>query len=167
MGYSTANGFTIRDREQNAMTFFHAGAMNKAELAKLSLIREEIEFAIVSADKKEAMMQHIVELSQKNIKIFFDPAQQITTFEKEELLPLIEMSHYLFVNQYEFAELKKKLSYDDEMMMETFDKIIVTYGVEGSQLMEKGSIIHISAIKTDDYVDDTGAGDALRAGVLR
>lgn len=167
MGYSTANGFTVRDNEQNAMTFFHAGAMNKAELAKVFMVREEIEFAIVSADKKEAMIEHIVELSRRDIPIFFDPAQQITVFEKEELLPLLDMCHYLFVNQFEFVELKKKLSYDDEMMMEKFDKIIVTYGAEGSQLLEQGAIYHIPAVKTDEYVDDTGAGDALRAWVLR
>jgi len=83
------------------------------------------------------MMEHIIELSQKNTPIFFDPAQQITAFTKEELLPLFEMSQYLFVNQYEFAELKKKVSYDDEMMMEKFKKIIVTYGAQGSQLLEK------------------------------
>lgn len=162
----SASSYALTDIEGNTLSFFHMGAMKKAHESLVSHVREELLSAIVSANDTRAMKEHIQALVEKWGDIFFDPAQQITEFTKEELQDLLEKTKYLFVNQYEYEELKKKMWMDDEDLLQKIEKIIVTFGDQGCELMEKSSIIHIPAIHTESFVDGTWAGDALRAGLL-
>lgn len=163
----SASAYIVSDAHGNQMSFFHPGAMNQAEKSTIKYVREEVDYAIVAPNKKEAMIQHVHELFDKSARVFFDPGQQITDFTKEEMLPLFEYTAYLIVNQYEYEELMKKVEMDEQELKQRFNKIIVTYGAEGSQIIDTQETLHIPAIMVDEVVDTTGAGDAYRAGLIK
>ena len=163
----SASAYITSDNSRNQMTWFYPWAMTQAEKSSIAYIKEEVDYAIISPNKKEAMIQYVHELFDKSAKVFFDPGQQITRFSKEELLPLFGKLAYLIVNQYEYKELQEKLEMTGEELKTKFNKIIVTQGEEGCQIIDTESIIHISAIEVSEVVDTTGAGDAFRAGLIK
>jgi len=163
----SASAYIVSDHTGNQMSFFHPGAMQQAEQSKVEYVREEIDYAIVAPNKKQAMIQHVHELFDKSAKVFFDPGQQITDFTKEEMLPLFDLTAYLIVNQYEYRELMQKVEMDEEELKGKFNKIVVTYGAEWSQIIDTIGTIHIPAIEVSEVVDTTWAGDAYRAGMIK
>lgn len=163
----SASAYIVSDTAGNQMSFFHPWAMSQAEKSTITYVREEIDYAIVSANKKEAMIQHVHELFDKSAKVFFDPGQQITDFTKEEMLPLFWLTAYLVVNQYEYKELQAKVEMDEDDLKKHFNKIIVTYGSEGSQIIDSIETLHIPAVSVEEVVNTTGAGDAYRAGLIK
>lgn len=163
----SSSAYIVSDEAGNQMSFFHPGAMGNGENSTIKYVREEIHYAIVAPNKKEAMIQHVYELSDKSARVFLDPGQQITDFSKEELLPLFDITAYLIVNQYEYKELMQKVEMDEEELKHKFNKIIVTYGAQGSQIIDAVETIHIPALEPSEIVDTTGAGDAYRAGILK
>ena len=163
----SSSAYIVSDEAGNQMSFFHPGAMGNGENSTIKYVREEINYAIVAPNKKEAMIQHVYELSDKSARVFLDPGQQITDFSKEELLPLFDLTAYLIVNQYEYKELMQKVEMDEEELKHKFNKIIVTYGAQGSQIIDAVETIHIPALEPSEIVDTTGAGDAYRAGILK
>ncbi len=161
------SAYIISDTEGNQMSFFHPWAMEVGEKSKIQYVREHIDYAIVSPDKKQAMIEHVHDLFDKSAKVFLDPGQQITEFSAEEILPLFDLTAYLIVNQYEYRELMQKIGLDEDELKLKFNKIIVTYGAEWSQLIDTQETLHIPAILVEDAVDTTGAWDAYRAGLLK
>lgn len=163
----TATATIMSDNLDNRITIFHPGAMIDAWESKISYIKEEIGYSIVSANHIPTMLEHARELNIKWVKIFADPAQQISQMSHDEICELIELSDYLIVNHYELKDLQRKWSFSDDELLEKLETIIVTYWEQGSQLISKDSIIHIDAIKVDEVDDTTWAGDAYRAWVLK
>jgi len=54
--------------------------MDKADSISVNDVKEKLMYGIVSPNKKEAMLQHIQELSNLSVKSFFDPGQIIFLF---------------------------------------------------------------------------------------
>lgn len=163
----SSSAYIVSDSEGNQMSFFHPGAMNQWEKSQIKYVREEIDYAIVAPNMKQAMIQHVYELSDKSAKIFLDPGQQITDFSRDEIVPLFDLTAYLIVNQYEYRELMQKVWMDEDELKLKFNKIIVTYGAEWSQIIDTQETIHVPAVMIDNVIDPTGAGDAYRAGLIK
>ncbi len=163
----SSSGYIVSDAEWNQMSFFYPGAMQEWQKSTIEYVKEDIGYAIVSPNNKQAMIQHIYELWDRSARVFLDPGQQITRFEKDELSPLFDRANYLIVNQYEYRELMQKVELDEQELKLKFEKIIVTYGAEGSQVIDTEKTLHVPAILTDDIVDTTWAGDAYRAWLIK
>lgn len=162
-----ANSFIFSDDKDHRITLFHAGVSKEASASKVSFVQEEIGIAIVSANHILTMLEHARELKARNIPFFIDPAQQITQMTHDELRELIHLADYLILNHHELRDLQSISGFTEEDLIEKLSVVIVTYGDQGSQLLELGSMIHIPAIPVEHIEDTTGAGDAYRAGVLK
>lgn len=164
---TTAWSMILSDGSNHRITAFYPGAMLEADQTHVSYVTESVWIAIVSANQVSAMLNHARELQKAKIKFFVDPAQQITEMSREELQELLALWDYLIVNQYEMKELQIKTWHNEAFLKANFEKIIVTHGAQGSELIEENHITHIPSVDFGEVIDTTGAGDAYRAWILK
>ena len=163
----TSGSIIVSDNSGHKLTFFHPGSMLEADQTSVSYVRETIGLAIVSANHIPAMLEHARELKSKGVPFFIDPAQQVTALNKSELIELLELGTYLIANEFEFQEIQEKSWYDEYILWNMFERIIITHGSGSLEMRNKKDREHISVISVDDIEDTTGAWDALRAGLLK
>src|SRR5450755_2200705 len=87
-GTYTAQAFIITDLDDNQITAFHPGAMNRSELNDVGDV-EGIALGIVAPDGKEGMQSHVRGFAAAGIPFIFDPGQGLPLFTGEELVSMI------------------------------------------------------------------------------
>ena len=171
----TANCFITTDLDNNQITSFHAGAMDRAHEARLDEVDEEIRVGIVSPNGKQAMLDNAAALKQRGITCVVDPGQGLPMFDGAELVALLDGASVYVVNDYEWALTLEKTGLDEESIAERVGALVVTHGGEGSRLRKgglenavrlEGESARIPTVEPDAVVDPTGCGDAYRSGLL-
>lgn len=161
----TAAATIITDDTNNQITAFYPWA--SSESAEVSITEvANVSWGIVSPNNPMTMLRHVKDLAWLGIPFFFDPGQPLSAFSKEQLHEIMALAPYLTVNEYEkdlFCKIAE-ISFDDLLM--SFEKVIVTLGKEGVELWEGPDLQKYEANVVDTVVDPTGAGDALRWGML-
>ena len=161
----TAQAFIITDHDDNQITAFHPGAMNRSHVVHVDDVAD-IGLGIVSPDGKQGMKQHAAEFAARRIPFVFDPGQGLPLFEGDELASIIERASYLTVNDYEAKLLADRTGWSIAEIAERVDGLVVTMGGEGSIIHADGATYAIPAVRPSAIVDPTGCGDAYRAGLL-
>ena len=161
----TAQAFIITDHDDNQITAFHPGAMNRSHVVHVDDVGD-IGLGIVSPDGKEGMRQHAAEFAARGIPFVFDPGQGLPLFDGTELAQLIDHASYLTVNDYEARLLADRTGWSIADIAERVDGLVVTMGGEGSIIHAGGATYAIPAVRPSAIVDPTGCGDAYRAGLL-
>jgi adenosine kinase len=161
----TAQAFIITDHDDNQITAFHPGAMNRSHVVHVDDVAD-VGLGIVSPDGKEGMKQHAAEFAARGIPFVFDPGQGLPLFDGKELAHIIEHASYLTVNDYEAKLLADRTGWSIADMAERVDGLVVTMGGEGSIIHAGGATYAIPAVRPSAIVDPTGCGDAYRAGLL-
>jgi adenosine kinase len=161
----TAQAFIITDHDDNQITAFHPGAMNRSHVVHVDDVAD-IGLGIVSPDGKQGMKQHAAEFAARRIPFVFDPGQGLPLFEGDELASIIERASYLTVNDYEAKLLAERTGWSIAEIAERVDGLVVTMGGEGSIIHADGATYAIPAVRPSAIVDPTGCGDAYRAGLL-
>ena len=164
-GTLTAQAFITTDLDDNQITAFHPGAMNRSADNRIdgSLAAR---LAIVAPDGREGMVAHVNELALARIPFMFDPGQQLPAFSGPDLLAMIDAAKYVAVNDYEARVLADKTGRTLEELARMVDALIVTKGASGSTIYAGGQPHEIPSVKPTEVVDPTGCGDAYRAGLL-
>ena len=161
----TAQAFITTDLDDNQITAFHPGAMNRSHENRVT--RDlGAGLAIVAPDGKEGMVQHARELAGLGIPFMFDPGQGLPMFSGEELLAFVEQASYVAVNDYEGRLLEERTGRRLEDLAPKLKALILTRGAEGSVIHANGQRFDIPCAKAEAVVDPTGCGDAYRAGLL-
>ncbi len=161
----TAQAFIITDHDDNQITAFHPGAMNRSHVALVDDVAD-VGLGIVSPDGKEGMTQHAAEFAARGTPFVFDPGQGLPLFDGKELAQIIEHASYLTVNDYEAKLLADRTGWSIADIAERVDGLVVTMGGEGSIIHAGGATYAIPAVRPSAIVDPTGCGDAYRAGLL-
>ena len=161
----TAQAFIITDHDDNQITAFHPGAMNRSHVVHVDDVAN-VGLGIVSPDGKEGMKQHAAEFAARGIPFVFDPGQGLPLFDGKELAQIIERASYLTVNDYEAKLLADRTGWSIGDVAERVDGLVVTMGGEGSIIHAGGATYAIPAVRPSAIVDPTGCGDAYRAGLL-
>jgi len=171
----TAAAHIITDRDDNQITGFYPGAVNES----LSMPRgaRAGDWAIIAAENPKNMARLAKYYSSKKIKYIFDPGQQITSLNAEELKVGVQGAAVLIGNDYEIALIASSLrgrraeansSLGGLLRFARKDTILVrTLGPKGSEIYAGGKKIRIGIARPRRVVDPTGAGDAYRAGFLK
>jgi adenosine kinase len=161
----TAQAFITTDLDDNQITAFHPGAMNRSHENRIT--RDlKASLAIVAPDGREGMLQHARELADLGIPFMFDPGQGLPMFSGEELIAFVERASYVAVNDYEGRFLEERTGRKLEELAQKLKALILTRGAEGSVIYSDGQRIDIPCAKAEAVVDPTGCGDAYRAGLL-
>jgi adenosine kinase len=164
-GELTAQAFITTDLDDNQITAFHPGAMNRSHANR---IERDVDagLAIVAPDGREGMAAHVGQLAAARIPFMFDPGQGLPMFGGEELLGMIDAAAYLAVNDYEGRMLVEKTGRPLEALARMVDALVVTKGAGGSVIFADGGRHDIPGVAPTGVVDPTGCGDAYRAGLL-
>ena len=161
---STATAHITTDKDDNQITAFFVGALAHAEKVSLKNITEPVSLVILSPNKKEATMQYAQTCKIKKMPYVFDPGQQITTFSKDEIIPLVESADYVIANDYEMKLIQNKTNMSTADMLAHNKAIIITFGAKGSAIVTKEKTYAIDPCPSTSVQDPTGAGDAYRGG---
>ena len=97
----TAQGFVTTDLDDNQIWAFFEGAMARAHETRMADLQEEVQLAIVSADGKQAMLDHARELKIRGVPTFTDPSHGLPMLSRDELVELVDGSAAYVVNDYE------------------------------------------------------------------
>jgi adenosine kinase len=163
----TSQCFITTDLDDNQITAFHPGAMERAsELGMDDLDGESLDVAIVAPNDNRAMQGYAAELKARGIPTVIDPGQQLINFEPAVLVEMLDGASVYIANDYEWAVTLERTGLDEEALAKRARAIVVTRGAEGSTLLQDGRRVAIPPVAAREVVDPTGCGDAYRAGLL-
>jgi adenosine kinase len=171
----TAQCFITTDLDNNQITSFHAGAMDRAHEAPISGLDREIGLGIVAPNGKRAMIEHANTLRERGIPWLADPGQGLPMFDQQELIDFLEGATVYIVNDYEMALTLERTGLSEDELAARVGAVVVTRGAEGSRIRRGGlesglrfeaDTCEIPVVTPARVADPTGCGDAYRAGVL-
>jgi adenosine kinase len=164
-GVFTAQAFITTDLDDNQITAFHPGAMNFAEINKIS-DATGVKLGMVSPDGRTGMLEHAAQFAEAGIPFVFDPGQGLPMFDGKDLRRFVEQATWVTVNDYEWQLLKDRTGWNVADVMKHVKALIVTRGAEGSIIYTANEELQIPTAKPKAVEDPTGCGDAFRAGLL-
>jgi adenosine kinase len=162
----TPQGFVTTDLDGNQIWAFYEGAMARSHEARLADVDEDFEVGIVSADGKQAMIDHARELKGRGVPTFIDQSHGLPMLDADELIEMIDGCAGYVVNDYEWSLTLDKTGLSEVQLGERCDSVIITKGAAGSEIREGSSVFEIPPVEASDVVDPTACGDAYRAGLL-
>ncbi len=162
----TAQAFITTDLDDNQITAFHPGAMDRAHEAPVDGVSRPFEVGIVGPNGKRAMQEHARAIKQRGAQCVVDPGQGLPMFDGPELIELMDGAAVYVVNDYEWALTQERTGLEEAEVTSRVGALIVTRGEKGSVLFEGDRRVEIPAVVADKVVDPTGCGDAYRAGLL-
>lgn len=166
---NTATGFIFTDKENNQITPFYPGAMGLIHTQALDILDQyEFSHAIISPNDIQAMIPHLKACKAKWMVTLFDPGQSLHFLDDSQLIEASNLADILIVNDYEWSLWSEKTWHNEQSLISPIHTIIVTKWEEWVSYWTQESKVRntISAIPCDNVIDPTGAGDALRAGLL-
>ncbi len=164
-GSYTAQAFITTDLNDNQLTAFHPGAMSHSHLNAVPA-NSGIRLGIVAPDGRDGMQQHAQQFAEHGIPFIFDLGQAMPLFNGEELLWFIARASYVTLNDYEARVVVDRTGLGLGELAARVKALVVTRGVEGSDIYVEGSSVRIPIAPAHKVVDPTGCGDAYRGGLL-
>ena len=161
----TGQAFITTDLDDNQITAFHPGAMDYAQVNKVT-DAEGVSIGIISPDGRTATIEHANQFAAAEIPFIFDPGQGLPLFQADELKHFIAQANWIAVNDYEWHLLSKHTGLTAAEVTQQVEALIVTQGSDGSRIYTKDKQHRIPSAKPTAIMDPTGCGDAYRAGLL-
>jgi adenosine kinase len=161
----TAQAFITTDLDDNQITAFHPGAMNRSH-ENVVPTDAGIDLGVIAPDGREGMLEHTAQFAAAGIPILFDPGQGLPMFDGPELRRFLKAARWVAVNDYEGTMLSERTGMTHQEIARQVEALIVTRGASGSVIYADGREIAIPPAKPAAVVDPTGCGDAYRAGLL-
>ena len=162
----TAQAIIITDTDNNQITAFHPGAMQKAGEVSVPH-RADVKVAIIAPDGRDAMLHHARQLHDADIPFVFDPGQGLPMFDGPELQDFIAKATWVAVNDYEAKMLCDRTGHTLESLSTShLAGVIVTLGAQGCDIWVQGRKAHVPGIEAASVLDPTGCGDAFRGALL-
>jgi len=161
----TAQAFITTDMDDNQITAFHPGAMNRSHETRVG-DAQGVKLGIVSPDGREGMIQHARQFAEAGIPFIFDPGQGMPLFDGDDLLAFLEQATWVTLNDYEAELMQERTEKRLSELASHVKAIVVTLGARGSCIYTDGKVIEIPVVNAAAVNDPTGCGDAYRAGLL-
>lgn len=161
----TASAYIITDKEDNQITGFYSGAMQKHYRSFSNNIFKNA-LVVISPGNCADMSVLVKVCTKKQIPFIYDPGQQIPHLTKNELVWGVKNSLVFIGNDYEVSLVAHRLNISEKTLGQRTNILIKTLGAKGSEIWHKGKCIKIFIFKPRQVIDPTGAGDAYRAGLV-
>lgn len=163
---ATGSYFVVTDQDDNQIGSFYAGATRYASQLRISGIKPKPTFAVLAPTDPLAMLSYAKDCQQHKIPYLFDPAFQIESFSKANLLDSISHAQIFIGNDYEISLVEKKLGVTHTKLTKLVPVLVTTLGAKGSLIESGGEGIVIKPANPQNVSDPTGAGDAFRGGFI-
>ena len=164
-GEFTAQAFITTDLDDNQITAFHPGAMNRSHENHIGR-NLQAGIAIIGPDGKDGMLQHAEECAAAGVPFLFDPGQGLPMFSAAEIGEFLKRADYVAVNDYEGKMLEEKTGRKLEDIARGIKALVCTLGANGSVIFTGGQRHDVPSVEAEGVVDPTGCGDAYRAALL-
>jgi adenosine kinase len=162
----TAQAYITTDLDDNQITAFHPGAMNRSHAIAVPT-DAGIGIGILAPDGREGMVVHAEQFVAAGIPFVFDPGQAMPLFGQQDFDRFIDQATWITVNDYEGQLLQERTGLSAGQIAARVEAYVVTRGGEGSVIyLPDGRSLDIPAVAAERVVDPTGCGDAYRAGLL-
>lgn len=162
----TALAFITTDLSDNQITGFCPAAMKLPCQYKFERFNPGSDYAIIAAGNLDDMLEYPGLYRQAGVRFIYDPSQQMPVLSGEQLEDGIKGSYIFVSNDYELQMLMNATGRSKEDLLELTENIVTTLGDQGCFLLNRNGEVHVPAVRTEAVVDPTGAGDALRSGLL-
>lgn len=164
----TACCHAVADSKGNLINCFCPAAMNTpCDAGRLNAVKAG-DYGIVSPGNAEDMGKFPKLFKEKGIPYIYDPGQQIPAVSKENHIAGIDGAEILIGNDYEIALISERTGLSKDELLDRAKYVVSTLGEGGCLISQKGKAdIAVPAPKIKELVDPTGAGDSLRAGLLK
>lgn len=166
--FMTASAFIVTDEEENQITLFDPGAMHGVDTNQSlkDVGVDTISWVMIAPDKPATMTKFAREAKGLGLPYVFDPGQQLSIFDPDDLLQVLRDADVFIVNEYESKLLASMLDLPREEIAALPRTYIETHGASGCRIIEHGKAERaVKAVPPERLVDPTGCGDAFRAGV--
>ena len=162
----TAQAYITTDLDDNQITAFHPGAMNRSHLIPVPA-DAGIRIGILAPDGRDGMITHAGQFVTAGIPFVFDPGQAMPLFSQQDFDLFIDQAAWITVNDYEGQLLQERTGLTAAQIADRVQAYVVTRGGEGSLVyLPGGRRLDVPAVTAEQVVDPTGCGDAYRAGLL-
>jgi adenosine kinase len=165
----TASFFCSTDQANNQIASFYTGAMaNAAELSFRTVTGLQGDgLVIISPNDPDAMVQYAQECSTLGIRYIWDPGQQCTRMDGQQLKEGITGAFMVIVNDYEFELLRQKTGMSEADVQQEVEVLVITRGEHGSTVLSRGTRHDVASVPPARIADPTGVGDAFRGGFMK
>jgi len=133
----TAQAFITTDLDDNQITAFHPGAMNRSHVNVVPT-DAGITLGVIAPDGRDGMLQHATQFTAAGIPILFDPGQGLPMFDGAELRQFVSSARWVAVNDYEGTMLSERTGMTHQEIARDLDALIVTRGASGSVIYANG-----------------------------
>jgi adenosine kinase len=171
---TTSNCYLIADSENNHVTIFYPGAMDKKYAKEMDPgFFKEARTGIMTVGSYEDNLEFYRQCRAQNVPLVFGMKCDYDAFPENFFKEVLLYSRIIFCNECERGEIQRIFGLKD--ITELFEKgnaeiIVTTLGKKGSVYYHKteDGIIsgHIAAAEFDRVVDTIGSGDAFISGFL-
>lgn len=160
----TSSAYITTDKDDNQITAFYPGPAERSAEIHLKDTAQDISIVLISPTHQHVMLQHLQESRGDGFITVFDPGQQITAFNSQELKTCIDQADFIVGNDYEIKLICERTGWSVKELVGDKRILITTLGERGSVVATAGEVIEIAPCQPQSVDDPTGAGDAFRAG---
>ncbi len=163
----TAQAIIITDQDNNQITAFHPGAMQRAHETPVPR-RADLKIGIIAPDGREAMWLHAEQMMAAGIPFIYDPGQQLPMFDGPAHREMLGRARWLALNDYEGRMLSERTGWSLAEMsrLPNLQGVVVTLADQGCELWIGGERSHVPGVAATEVLDPTGCGDAFRGALL-
>src|ERR1700716_4045613 len=162
----TATGFTTTDMDDNQLTGYYGGAMNRAAMLGVDDAPPGAEALIVGPNAPAAMLRLAGEGRDRALPFVFDPAHQLPRLPAENVAEGSRGAWILIGNDYELQLIMERTGHDMDGLVALAEIVVTTLGRDGSRLSTRHGTVEIPPAPAMLESDPTGAGDAYRSGLV-
>lgn len=162
----TAVGKVITDKADNQIWGYYYGPLDQAAKIDFKTGSYSNILYILSATAKKAFLSHQIKLIAQKSPYLYDPGMTLTWINRNELKEGVMHCQWLVGNDYEVAQILKKINVEKTLLLEKGIAIITTLGQRGVLYESASETIAIPAFTVKRIIDPTGAGDAFRGGFV-
>lgn len=162
----TSTGKVITDIKDNQIWGFYYGALEQTDKLDLKKSADKNSLVIISATHLKGFMRVQSQAIQMKLDYVYDPGMALTWIDAKDIKEGVLHCKYLIANDYEIAQIEKKISLSVKDLIKKGIIVITTLGEKGVLYQDQKNTFTVPAYRLKTIVDPTGAGDAFRGGFV-
>ncbi|MBP9690932.1 hypothetical protein KBD81_02515 [Candidatus Woesebacteria bacterium] len=161
----TSTGKVMTDKSDNQIWGYYYGAGARGNKVNFDSYSDQA-FAIISANHKDAFLHAQHYCIEHSIPYLYDPGMSLTWIDDADVLQGIQHAAYVVGNDYEIAQMERRLGKPLLDIVSEDAGVITTLGAEGVKYQDHETQLLVPSYPIKSICDPTGAGDAWRGGFI-